>query len=182
MKASQLVLLDTCSVVNLYATRNMGAIVGVVAGSVAIVDVVERESQFVRRGGDGPDADERERVDLLPVISTGAIRVLTSDDDSELMTFIDLTQALDDGEAMSAAIAIHRYGTVVTDDQKASRILRERGVPILTTLDLCKNWAESVSIEPASIRAVLVAIRERGRHEPPRAHPLRGWWDAVLGS
>ncbi len=176
-----LVLLDACVVVNLFASRRMTEIVTLVEGTVAIVETVNRESQYVLRGGDGDDAKEREPVDLLPFTSTGVITILTSDDESELMTFIDLARELDDGEAMTAALAIHRGGIVVTDDQKASRLLRDRGVELRSTLDLCKNWAEFAAESPVSVRTRLLAIRERGRYEPSRSHPLRHWWASMLG-
>lgn len=158
----------------------MAEMIAVIQGSVSIVEIVRNESQFVLRGGDGEEAKEREPVELRQFISTGAITVMASNDESELMTFIDLTLELDDGEAMTAAVAIHRGGIVVTDDRKASRVLQERNVPLLSTLDVCKNWVASTDEAPEFIRAALIAIRERGRYEPPKRHPLRSWWDAIL--
>jgi predicted nucleic acid-binding protein len=181
MSASPLVLLDACVVVNLFASRRIAEIVDLIEGTAAIVETVNRESQYVLRGGDGDDAKEREPVDLLPLTSAGVITILTSDDESELMTFIDLSRELDDGEAMTAALAIHRGGIVVTDDQKASRLLRDRGIALLSTLDLCKHWAEYAAESPESVRTLLLAIRERGRYEPSRSHPLRHWRTAMLG-
>jgi predicted nucleic acid-binding protein len=180
MSSPPLVLLDACVIVNLYATRCLGEIVATVAGTVAIVDVVKRESQHVRRGGTGEDRNELDPINLEPLISARAIRVLTSDDDAELMTFIDLTRELDNGEAMTAAVAIHRGGIVVTDDQKAARLLRENGVPLQSTLALCKVWADTAAESQEVVRTALNAIRERGRYEPPRSHPLRTWWETML--
>jgi predicted nucleic acid-binding protein len=180
MSRPRLVLLDACVVVNLYATGRMGEIVATIAGTVAIVDVVRQESQHVHRGGNGEDRSELDPIDLDPLISAGAIQVLTSEDDAELMTFIDLTRELDDGEAMTAAVAIHRSGIVVTDDRKAARLLSENSVSHQSTLDLCKVWAETATETQESMRTALIAIRERGRYEPPRNHPLRAWWESIL--
>lgn len=180
MSEPALVLLDACVVVNLYATRYMPVILSVAARSVAVVDVVARESQRIRRGGEGGDRDEFDPVDLDSLIASGSLHVLTSNDESELLTFIDLARELDDGEAMTAAVAIHRGGVVVTDDKKASRILGERGVPLRSTLDICKSWAESGGVTADVVREALAAIRERGRYEPPRSHVLRAWWDSML--
>jgi predicted nucleic acid-binding protein len=151
-----------------------------IEGRVAIADVVKRESQYVLVGGAGDDALEREAIDLSPMIESGALDVIETDDDEELLTFIDLTRDLDDGEAMTLALAIHRRGVIVTDDRKAMRLSREAGVSLMTSLDLMKHWSESASIPHAELRLVLGDLRERGRFEPSRQHPLRTWWESVF--
>ena len=180
MPRSQLVLLDACAVVNLWACRRMGDVLSGIEGRVAIADVVKRESQYVLVGGTGDDALEREAIDLASMIESGALDVIEPRDDEELLTFIDLTRDLNDGEAMTLALAIHRSGVIVTDDRKALRLSREAGVSLLTSLDLLKNWSESASIPPSELRHVLGDLRERGRFEPSRQHPLRAWWESVF--
>ena len=113
---------------------------------MAIANIVRRESQYVLVGGTGDDALDREAIELSSMIATGALDVIETDDDEELLTFIDLTRDLDDGEAMTLALAIHRTGEIMTDDRKAIRLAHEAGVPLMTSLDLMKNWGESVSI------------------------------------
>lgn len=157
-----LTLLDACAVVNLYATRHLAEILGAVGGTVAITDIVEREAQYVLRGGDGDDVRERDPVILAPLIATGAISVVTSDDDEELLTFIDLTQHLGDGEAMTAALAIHRGFVIVTDDRKAERILNTSGVPLRFSLDLIKTWLDRERLDLVGQRTVLLDLRRRG--------------------
>jgi hypothetical protein len=66
----------------------------------------------VFRGGDGPDATEREPIDLGPLEKMGLITTLAADSEDETLTYIDLTLEMDDGEAMTGAIASHR-GVVV---------------------------------------------------------------------
>jgi hypothetical protein len=180
MSPVQPTLLDTCAVVNLFATRRMAEIIASVQSPVAIVDIVERETQFVRRGGDGEDAKEREPVILTPLIAGGGLSVISTDDEEELLTFVDLTQHLDSGEAMTAALAIHRRCVVVTDDRKAIRILTTNSVPIRSTLDVIKTWVDGQQIDLAAQRAVLLDLRQRGTYLPARSHPLRAWWDAVM--
>lgn len=173
-------MLDACAVVNLWACRRMAEIVAVVEGRVAIAEVVRREAQYVLAGGSGPEALEREAVDLVPLMASGALDLIATDDEDELLTFIDLTQQLGDGEAMTLAIALHRSGVIVTDDRKAIRVANEIGVSILTSLDLVKRWAEVASIARPELRRTLGDMRERGRFEPSRQHPLRLWWADVL--
>ena len=61
--------------------------------------------------------------------------------------YIDLTQELDDGEAMTAAVAIHRRLPVVTDDRKALRVLERHALASHSTLDLVRNWSEQASVD-----------------------------------
>jgi predicted nucleic acid-binding protein len=176
-----LVLLDACTVVSLYACRRMADILGATEGTVAIAELVAGEAQYVFRGGDGEDAREREPVDLRPLIASGRLIVISTDDESELLTFIDLTRELGDGEAMTAALSIHRRATVVTDDRKAERVLTGRGVPLRSTLDVIKVWADRRQIVATELRTILIDLRQRGTYEPRRQHPLRLWWDSVIG-
>lgn len=136
--------------------------------------------QFVWRGGTGDDAREREQVDLQPFFDDGLLSVIATDDEDELLTFIDLTTVIAEGEAMTAAVAIHREWVVVTDDRKAARELAARGITLRTTLDLVRAWHESAGIPDAVLRDALAGLRQRGMYEPSRAHPLKGWWDSVL--
>ena len=180
MSSAQLVLLDACAVVNLWACRRMAEIVPVVDGRVAVAEVVRQEARYVLAGGAGPEALEREPIDLAALITAGALDVIMPGNDDELMTFIDLTRQLDDGEAMTLAIALHRSGVVMTDDRKAIRVANEIGVPMLTSLELVKRWSELASIARIELRGTLGDLRERGRIEPSRQHSLRMWWMDVL--
>jgi predicted nucleic acid-binding protein len=175
-------LLDACAVVNLYATRRMSKIIAAMDGPVAVVDIVAREAQFVWRGGNGDDAREREPVDLQLFFDDGLLSVISSDDEDELLTFIDLTAVIGEGEAMTAAVAIHRGCTVVTDDRKASRELTARGVSLRTSLDLAQAWHESAGIPESVLRSALADLRQRGTYEPARAHPPSGWWDRIMAA
>lgn len=69
---------------------------------------------------------------------------------------------------------------VATDDRKAERVLADR-VPLRSTLDLVKAWAAHGSVDQATLRAAVIDLRDRGSYVPRRAHPLRAWWDAVVG-
>ena len=177
-----LTLLDACAVLNLYATRRMGPILAAVDGPVAVADVVAREAQFVLRGGTGEDAREREPVDLQPLLNDGLLEVISSGVEEELLTYIDLSQEVGEGEAMTAALAIHRGCIVVTDDRKASRVLIARGVVLRTSLDLIRVWSESQIVTRAVLRTALTDLRQRGNYDLQRGHPLREWWDEVMSS
>lgn len=171
-------LLDACAVLSLYATGCMREIVGAVAGPVAVVDTVVAEALFIRRVVDG--IPEKVPVDLTPLHLAGALSTIQAETENELLTFIDLAVDLDDGEAMTGALAIHRGCTVVTDDRKAERILAGRAT-LRSTLDLIKVWADGEEVSDAALLPLFVAIEERG-YTPPRNHPLLAWWNRVMTS
>jgi predicted nucleic acid-binding protein len=166
-------LLDACAVLSLYATGRIGEIVASIDGNVGISDVVLREALYVRRIVDG--VQEPEPVDLAPLIATRALLVYMLDGDDEAETIVDLAVDLDDGEATTGALAIHRGWVLVTDDRKAERILAGR-VQMRSTLDIIKAWSEREGINAFTLRQILEAIYDRG-YQPPRAHPLKPWWD-----
>lgn len=178
--SQRLILLDACTLVGLYATRRLPEIVSQLGAQVSVVNIVASESQWVYRGGNAEDAREREMIDLDPVVRSGMLSIITSDDEDELQTFIDLTQELDPGEALTAAIAIHRHAVVATDDRKAERILTERSVPVRGTLDLIKTWTDARQLSESELRRVLIDLRFRATYEPRRSHPYRPWWDTIL--
>jgi hypothetical protein len=180
MSRSTVTLLDACSLVNVYATRMMGQILACVGDSVGVADMVVQEAQYVLRGGDGDDAKEREPINLNPFIASGILHVISTTNEEELLTFIDLTQVVDQGEALTAALAIHRGYTIVTDDRKATRVISGYGVTIRTTIDLIRTWTERQAVPADVARSALLDLRQRGRYEPAHTHPLREWWDHTM--
>ena len=180
MARREVLLLDACSIIGLYASHHIEAILAVRACQICIADVVSQESNSVFRGGNGDDAQEREPIDLRKLAGAGAVSVISASDEDELLIYIDLLQELDDGESMTGAIAIHRGFGVVTDDRKALRVLTERGVTCETTLDLIKGWAEETGVSRSKLQAVLLDVRQRARYLPHRTHPLRAWWEDLM--
>lgn len=169
-------LLDACAVLSLFATGRMDEIVSVLGPPVAVAGQVVEEALYIRRVIDGEIGPVR--VDLAPLIDFGMLSVVDAKTEQELLTFIDLAVDLDDGEAMSAALAIHRGYVLVTDDRKALRILKGR-VQIRPTLEVIKDWAETQRIGSEALRAALNAIDQRG-YRPGRRHPLHDWWEGVM--
>lgn len=176
-----LLILDACAVINLYATGVMDRILVTSTDTPTVCDVVQNEAQFVRRGGQGPDARDLERIDLDPLLRAGILTVLSASTEHEFETFIDLVAfGLHAGEAMSGAIAIHRGGIVVTDDRAATTRLRQSDVSTMSALELVKRWADRERVTGDTLVDVLVHIRERARYVPATSHPFRLWWDTTL--
>ena len=147
----------------------------------AMAMVVSNEAMWVRRGGSGDDASERDPVDLKPLIEMGLLAVLAPETDAETDDFVALAAVLDDGEAMTAALAIHRGAAIATDDRKALRVIRGRapGLRLLSTADLLHSWAQGANVDPGILAAALRNLRSRAHFLPPRQDPLRSWWDAA---
>ena len=61
------ILLDACSLINLYATRRIVEILNSVSMQCVVSDIVLRESLYVRRGSTGEEADERDPIELRPL-------------------------------------------------------------------------------------------------------------------
>jgi predicted nucleic acid-binding protein len=173
-------LLDACVIVNLHASRQMAAILAATETPCAVVDAVHREAQYLYRGGAGDDAREREQIDLSPLVASGLLTVIDVRDEDELLTYIDLTREIDDGEAMTPAVAIHRRLPVATDDRKALRILERHSLDSSSTLGLIRAWSDQASIGPETLRAALIDLRQRGNYLPARNHPLKAWWDSIM--
>lgn len=176
MQSRETLLLDACVVINLYASGYMQEIVHALPGHVAIVDLVRAESLAIRSPED--DTDQRETIDLSPLVDRGLIDVLSATGD-ELDTFIDLAITLDDGEAMTAALAIRRGYSIATDDRAALRVLNGR-VRIYSTLEILKQWADTLQVSENHLQDALASLRVRGSYMPGRGHPLRTWWIEIL--
>jgi predicted nucleic acid-binding protein len=176
------ILLDACCVLNLYATGRMEAILRALPLPCAVAERVVAEALHVRRGGDGEDADERDPVDLAPLIAQGLIEVLRLETDEEAASFVGFAAQLDDGEAMTCALALHRDGVVGTDDRKARRVcgMQEPPLEIQTTPTMLKAWGESGQIASTELKQALFRIRERARFAPGKRDPLQVWWEAAL--
>lgn len=177
LNAGSLVLLDTSTVIYLYACHRMHEILTTLPCSFSIVDRVHSEAQFVWSSELSGDASETEVIDLGAWLDAGILRLLSAASEVELATYIELSLTLGSGEAMTIAIALHAGGAVATDDRVAVRIIATR-VPVISSLDIIKTWVDEVGLPPGDVTQVLRDVRQRGRYVPSRSHPLRAWWDA----
>jgi hypothetical protein len=175
------VLLDACCVLNLFASGQVDAILASLPFRIGIAERAATEALYLRRGGEGDDADERIAIDLQPLVEGGVVEILTVDTEAEIATYVTLATQLDDGEAMTCALALHRDCAVATDDRKAIRLLVSLTPPIevLTTSILLKMWADTPGVADAVVRQALLDIRERARFLPGRHDSLKSWWDTI---
>jgi predicted nucleic acid-binding protein len=108
--------------------------------------------------------------------------VVKVNSEAEATTFVDLAREMDDGEALTCALAVHRQCDVATDERKARRILSTRAPQVLvtSTLALVKQWAELAGIAKAELRAVLLNIRSGANYFPGERDPLYPWWIDIV--
>lgn len=170
-------LLDACVVLSLYATRRMEEILAANRGPFLVAEAVIRESLFIHVVAAG--GREREPVTLIPLLASNVLVRSEPENESELATLFELSLQLDDGEAMSCAIALHRGCRIATDVAKTIRLMGPR-LTIVGTLDLVRTWAEETGAPQFEVRSALIGIAERG-YVPNKGHPQRPWWDSLFG-
>jgi predicted nucleic acid-binding protein len=150
---------------------------------LAVADyVIQQEALYIRRRSSDQDQEEREPVNVEPLVSAGLIQVMKVNSEAEATTFVDLASEMDDGEALTCALAIHRQYDVATDDRKAQRILAIRAPQVLvtSTLALVQPWTELAGIAKTELRAVLLNIRSGANYYPGERDPLYRWWIDIV--
>lgn len=177
IEKSPRLLLDACSALSIYGTGHMAEILSAQACSVAIVNAVEAELKYVKRGGTGTESRDRVPVDLRLFKATRLLAVVTTETDAEASTYISLALEIGSGEAMSGAIAFHRGHHVITDDLAASTVLMNwlSSARVHTTAWMIRHWAEHT--DQADVRGALRSAAERADYQAPLWDPLRDWWE-----
>lgn len=172
------IILDSCVLINLIAGEEAEAILHSTKKECRICVVVEKESFYLRPND--PQEELFDSIKLEPLISAGILTICDIEGIREATLYVNYAGQLDDGEAMSLAIAESRGYILATDDRKARRIFLEAvgdSKRLISTSDLVRNWAETQSISSAKLRAVLNRIRDRANFFPPRKDPNNVWWN-----
>lgn len=182
----RIVILDACCVLNLYATDRMAEILEHFPFEFAVARyVAEEEVLYVARADATEESNEPEAVNLAPLVDSGHLSVLDLQDEGEMALAVRFGAELDDGEAITCAIAVARDGAVATDDRKALRLLAASDPPTPTyrTTELLSQWAKVAGISQQELKSTLKAVTERACYVPAKQDPLRSWWlEIVEGS
>ena len=159
-------ILDASCLLNLSATERCRDIAALLREQVAVADY----DQIV--------------VDLSPLVSEGLVEVMRLASPDEEAAFVALAAMIDDGEAVTAARAVHRECSVATDDRKARRVLSERvpTVPLVSTLDLMAQWVETMSGPLVELRTALERMRSGASSVPGPRDPRHMWRLEVMHS
>ena len=174
-------LLDASCLLNLYATGRMIGIAAALPWQMAVVDyVLEHEALYIRAIGAYEEQGETVPVDLYPLVDDGLLLVVRLEDPNEEAYFVELAATLDDGEAITGAIALNRGYSVAIDDRKARRVLGEKapGMRLVSTLELVQHWATAVTNQEVIL--VLRAMQHGAHYIPGQRDPLYDWWRAIM--
>ena len=144
--------------------------------------VLEREALYVWLPDSSSSSEDRVLIDVSSLVGEGLITVVRLENPEEEALFVDLAAAVDDGEAVTGALALCRGYLVATDDRKARRVLSEhsQAVGLVSTLELVKSWAEASSIANYELRHAMEAIRSGASYLPGERDPLYEWWREIM--
>jgi hypothetical protein len=145
-----------------------------------ICTVVDRESIYLR----APDANAPpEDVKLDPFVKSKCLTVYALSGDMEQTLYIDYAVDLDDGEAMSLALAFSRGFSMATDDRKARRIFLEEirdASRLLSTAQILKAWSQKAGLSTGELKKLLLEVSRRGRFSPRPGDPDFSWWSKAV--
>lgn len=178
-----LILLDASCLLNLCASGRLRDILLAQQRPVGVAEyVLEQEALYVWRASQSEAEEEKVPLDLSSLVQEGIVNVLHLAGQDEVETFVDFAALMDDGEAITIALALHRQGAVATDDRKARRIIAERApmVALLSTLELLKRWADKSRVPEKDLHDAFLALRSGASYVPGERDPLYEWWRAMV--
>lgn len=162
------IILDACCVMNLYASRRMAGIVSSIRETVAVaVYVMDFEALSVYSSSKSASPQEREPIDLQPLIDDGLLIPADLETEAEDVAFIDFTsQRLDDSEAATMAIAVNRNWAVATDDRVARRICgqQHQNIQLISTPELVRHWVETKEPDERVVGRAILDIESRANY------------------
>ena len=168
-------LKDACVLLNLIATDGFEDICTALNFDYVISTAVLGEALYLRDVATGL----REQINVQDLIDRKLLAVLSVDSDDERSRYITYAAQLDDGEAMSLALAECRHIALATDDRKAIRIVKDQKlkVEVWSTVALLQEWQRQRSLPKVEMRKVLAAIENRARFIPKNLM----WWNKIIG-
>jgi hypothetical protein len=174
------IILDACCLINLFASGCVRDLLNDLPARFLVARYVcQREALYVLAD---PSTNEREPITVSSFASEGLLQIVDLVTDEEAASFVDLTARIEDGEAATCALALHRKYTVATDERKVLNLIR-RTMPALrvrTTAELVKLWAETTVTSEQRVGEILRNIRSRARFTPNKQDPLFEWWNRLV--
>jgi predicted nucleic acid-binding protein len=169
-RPEQVIVLDACVVINLWASRRFDEVLAVSCFRAVIAVQAAAEAVWIE-----DEAGRREQIPIDDLAASGRIEIWTPIDD-ELEILLELAASLGDGEAGSLAVAHGRRLPVATDDRPARRAARGLSpqVTLRSTSQLMRAWATERS--PTEVAEVLGRIEIGARFQPPPRDPNAPWW------
>ena len=169
-------IVDTCCLINLYATGTEDSIFQACGGLWVPTQVQNEALRIWRVDEDDPTRLIPQEIDLGDAIAAGLIQTCQLEGQDEVDAFVRFAMELDDGEASCLATAMSRGWIVATDDRKARRIASENGIALISTPELIQRWVDETCPSKATVADVLKKIEVFARFRPRQNDPLYGWW------
>jgi predicted nucleic acid-binding protein len=168
-------LVDTCCILNLCAVEEPQAVLSKLPFRLHVSPAVEQEEISLRPS---PDAKrhERRKIDLTPCFTSGVLHRCKLETADERRLYVQLAMELDDGEAMSLAIATIRHWAIATDDAAARKLAARLGLATYGTPQLVRLWAERSKADHQQISAAILRIETLARYIPNPKMPDANWW------
>jgi predicted nucleic acid-binding protein len=168
-------LLDTCCILNLCAVDEPQAVLSQLPFRLFITASVEAEQISIRPS---PQAKrhERRRIDLTPCVTSGVLDRCKPETAEERNLYVELALEVDDGEAMTLAIAATRRWAIATDDTAARNVAKRLGLTMYATPQLLRLWAARTKADHQRIHVAITRIESMARYVPNPAMPDADWW------
>jgi hypothetical protein len=177
------IILDACCLINLYASGRMGDILASLSKPAYAARYVWSNEALTVNGAPNSGGDFQETsIDLGPLIGGGLLGLADLETEDEETLFVNFAASLDDGEAITGALAAARNWCLATDDKRARNVFSDQ-VPqmqLLSSPELVKRWADVTAAEADEVCTVVRRIHLHGHYIPPARHPLYEWWQRYL--
>jgi hypothetical protein len=173
---------DACGLLNLAATRRAEDILSYLdVPSYVVQEVRNGEVLYLRSLPEEDPMGKLVTVDLTPLLGAGLLQELMLDT-VEQSLFVGFAASVDDGEARTAAVAVHCGWGMVIDDRATLRLLAAQSPPVsvLTTPVWVKFWADTTGASSHELGEVLRRIEVCAHFKPRKIDPLKVWWDTNL--
>jgi hypothetical protein len=174
------VILDACVLINLLASGRAEEILNGSEYKFGICTVASSESIYLRAADSNAPPDE---VQLDPFVKSKWLTVYALSGDTEQTLYVDYAADLDDGEAMTLALAFSRGFSMATDDRKARRIFLEEirdATRLLSTPQILRAWSKRAGLPSEELKKLLLEVSRRGRFSPHSGDPDFGWWSKAV--
>lgn len=164
------IILDACCVITLSCTGKIGEILSTLPKPAMVADYVY-ESEVLR-------------FDLQGLADKGLLTVVSADSEEEQNLLVNFALDLDDGEAVTGAIGVHRTWAIATDDRKALGLFRRVAphIELISTLGMVEYWAENTGRNDEEIKEALENLHVGAPYEPKPSHPQYTWWHGYINT
>ena len=172
-------ILDPFCFLHLHASGHFGEILRDSGFHFMVSDYVLRNE---RLGGAAVGIVADADAGVKAAMSDGRLHVLELADDAEALTYLDLVFELDEGEAQTCALAIHRRVMLASDEAKVHSAVARRapGLKLIGTAALLRRWVDRARPSRAAVAAALGRISDGAGFRVPAADPDSRWWGKSL--